>query len=172
MQSVHNITNMTLTRRREKAQGARFVFVMRLGRLPRIRCDGCKCDFEKDPGPVLYDRFWKRIARDHELLCHQCVVKRLGTPLMWWHILDCPWNTTFFQDDVFSRMFGKPRNWWRGPSAFRVRNYGRYVYDEATMVRAAYGDAVSMVEGNGLFEEPSEPGAPSGGYATGGTYRG
>lgn len=152
MQHIANFRNVNLSRQRARKDRARFYFQIRMGRKAPLMCDGCGGDFERDPGPVLYDRFWKRISRwDEERLCHKCVVKRLGPIRMWYHILDCPWNTNFM-DPGLMNMFGSTgRCWWRGPSAMRIRHYGTYVYDEAAMVRIAFDRETALVAGDELF---------------------
>jgi hypothetical protein len=173
MQSYHNLRDKAASLRHTQTTRRRARMTARLtGKMPRRVCNGCRGDFQKDPGPVLIDWAWKRIAKfDEELLCHKCVVRRMGAPLMWYHILDCPWNTHFAM--VFGLFdFMEPRCWWRGPSAFRVWCYGSYVYDREAMVRAAFADKTTMVDRDAIFLPEPEPGAPSVGYATGGTYRG
>jgi hypothetical protein len=113
----------------------------------RMICTGCHGDFEADPGPVLYDKVWARIAGRLELLCHRCVCKRIRLHV-WYHVKNCPWNTDFYDPFTISRFGPSGRCWWRGPSAFRMRNYGTYVYDEAAVVRLVAAYEASLVEGD------------------------
>lgn len=163
MQSLHMYRNPIVSRRLAARVRSRVVFQIRIKTFGHriTKCDCCGGNFELDPGPVLFDRFWKRISDfDEQRLCHQCVVKRLGIVHMWYHIVNCPWNTAFM-DPRGMVWFGPPgRCWWRGPSAFRVRNYGSYVYDESAVARFAHRREAAMVARDELLEEAAEHGPP------------
>jgi hypothetical protein len=113
----------------------------------RMVCTGCHGDFEADPGPVLYDKVWARIAERRELLCHRCVCKRIRVHV-YYHVNNVPWNTDFYDPYMIARLGSTGRCWWRGPDAFRIRNYGTYVYDEAAVVRLTARHSASLVEGD------------------------
>jgi hypothetical protein len=155
VQSRHAFRNYNLARQRAQKEGVRFRMQLRLGtwRGRVMRCDGCKGNFENDPGPVLYDHFWKRICRfDEERLCHRCTMRRLGPIKMWYHALGCPWNTTFMSPHNVMLDGIRMRCWWRGPSTFRLRNYGTYVYDEDAVVQLAVAHEDEMVARDRLRE--------------------
>ena len=58
-----------------------------------LRCDQCGADYDKNPGPMLYDKVWKRIAKKLERLCDSCIRRRLGRPILsWYDCTDCPFN--------------------------------------------------------------------------------
>lgn len=114
----------------------------------RLVCTGCGGDFEKDPGPVLYDKVWSRIANRRELLCHQCVMKRLPNLSVFYHVINCPWNIDFIDPFVIARFGPTGRCWWRGPSAMRIRTYGSYVYDRAAVVRFIARYEAALVAGD------------------------
>lgn len=78
-------------------------FQLRMGTRRRMLCT-CGTRFHDNPGPMLHNHLWERVARYKlELLCDPCVRRRLGRPFTRWDLRDCPFN------------FGPDPN-WRGPA--------------------------------------------------------
>lgn len=82
----------------------------------------CTCGvlWREDPGPVLHDHLWARIARiSREMLCDRCTRRRLGRPYTIRDLKPVPFN--------YSGSFWR---WWRGRYArgwgnrqhFEIRN--------------------------------------------------
>jgi hypothetical protein len=118
-------------------------------------CTGCHGDFEADPGPVLYDKVWRRIAEHREMLCHKCVCKRINLHVFY-HCKNVPWNVDFSDPYIMTRLGPTGRCWWRGPNEYRLRVYGTYIYDQAAMVRVTTRYTAALVAGDGHWHEPAD----------------
>lgn len=65
----------------------------RLGLSWRPRCS-CGANWRTNPGPMLHNHIWNRIAvSKEELLCDNCTRRRLGHPPTRWELRPCPFNT-------------------------------------------------------------------------------
>lgn len=70
--------------------------------LPALRerwydCHDCGLPWRDDPGPMLQDVVWLRIAKKKELLCHPCTLRRLGRPIALHDLIVCEFNLTMWE---------------------------------------------------------------------------
>lgn len=60
-------------------------------------CDDCGLPWRDNPGPMLQNMVWLRIAKKKELLCHDCTCKRLGRPVCMHDLVVCEFNFTTWE---------------------------------------------------------------------------
>lgn len=81
---------------RLKAELRDYRYRTRIGVCRLLRCS-CGALWNTNPGPMLHNHLWARIARSKsEFLCDPCTRRRLGRPPTRYDLRDCAFNFGWF----------------------------------------------------------------------------